>query len=223
MKKIEEALVTFGFDCTTSSDGVVTGYFFRRRKKNLDEIITVSGRKHGKGFTEYNVKMQIPRPCIAFPEVENLISEVTGDSPDNFYTVSQGVSKQVAEAGVKGLILDNFAIEVNADHEAERYCEFMHEVYNKYAVPFYERFQKLQNVDDYLTANPQDKDHLISNSGGNTALHRIVVIKYLCKNPGAQEYHRSVKDELQKKIDNKTIASMNEVLLKIEKKLGIVI
>lgn len=222
MKKIEEvlpdALRPFGFECTTGTDGVVTNYYFKRKNQNRYEMITIFSRKRAIDILNYSLKMHMPRLCIAFPAVENLMSEAEGESPDKFYTIAKDVSKQVAESGIQGLVMDNFEVAVNTESEIEAYANLLVEVYNKYALDFYARFAELQRVDDYLTEYTKDEKRLIANAG-NTALHRIIIIKYLCNNPTAAQYHAAVKNEFEQKIDNATIKSMNDLLLKIEKKL----
>jgi hypothetical protein len=222
MKRIEDALKEFGFDCTKATDGFVVSFFFRRRKEYLDEIIIATGKKYKTDFSGHNCKMEIPRPCISFPEVETLIGNAMEQPTLDFYTITRNVSHDVVSSGIDGLRLDNNMVEVNTDEETERYITLLSDVYKQYAMPFYDQFNSLQKIDDYLTSTSNDKDRkLISNSGGNSSMYRMFIIKYLCKNPDAEKYHSFIRKEFQEKMSNKTIASMYKVFCKIEEALGL--
>lgn len=222
MKNFEEALSQFGFKCEKSTDGFITNFSFIRKKEKSDERIFISQKRYKKTIDTYDNKILIPKVRISFYEVERILGEILSKDFKKLYTIHQNSFVDVERNGIDGLHREEGLFVVNTELEMEKYTNFLKDFYHKHAQPFFERFKELKDADGHIsTLENNQLQSFVSDAGANTALHRAVIIKYLSKNPDAENYHKHVKKELHDNLDEGVITDMFNLLLKIESKLQV--
>jgi hypothetical protein len=157
---------------------------------------------------------------VTFPQVEQVIADAVGISPDSdLGTIHQHVFPEV---GLPGLVIDKHLFNVNSEAEEKIFAVYLREFYDKGAEPFFEHYTTMEIVDEHISALPEEQmQSFITDSGGNTALHRALVIKTLAHNPGATDYCRTWKKSLFEEINDGTVKRMYDLLIKIADKLQI--
>ena len=184
------------------------------------EKIYVTYRDYSTDQNPNNNKFETPWVRVTFPQVEQVIADAAGISPDSdLGTIHQHVFPEV---GLPGLIIDKRLFNVNSETEEKIFAGYLREFYDKGAGPFFEHYATLEAVDEHISALPEAQmQSFITDSGGNTALHRALVIKALTHNPGAADYYRTWKKSLLEDIKDGTVKRMYDLLINIADKLQI--
>jgi len=219
MIKLEHIFDEAGFTCARSKVSYVTTYAFTRAEAGRKEKIYVTHRDFSTSQNPNNIKLEPPWVRVNFPQVEQVIAEVAGLSPDDLGTIHLHAFPEV---GLPGLVMDKRLFNVNSETEENIFAGYLKEFYDMGAKPFFERYTTLESVDEHISALPDEQmQSFITDSGGNTALHRALVIKALTRNPGTIDYFNTWKKLLFEDINNSNVKRMYDLLLKVADKLQI--
>jgi hypothetical protein len=207
---LEHVFDEVGFTAKRSTVGHVTAYAFSR---------TTAGRKEHIYVTHRRDKFERPWVSVAFPQVEQVIGEAAGVSPDNMDTIHRFTFPEVASPR---LIMDRHMMNVNNEAEKKIFSEYLHEFYEMGARPFFESYTTLEALDAQISSLPDEQmQSFITDSGGNTALHRALVIKALTHNPGTTDYYQAWKKILFPDIGDASVKRMYDLLIDVAGKLQI--
>lgn len=219
MIRLEHIFDEAGFTCRRSKIGYITTYVFSRTAAGRKEKIYVTHRDYSTSQNPNDNKFETPWVRVTFHQVEHVIAEVAGLSPDNLGTIHQHAFPEV---GLPRLVLDKRLFNVNSETEEKVFADYLREFYVKGARPFFEHYTTLESVDEQISALPDEQlQSFITDSGGNMALHRALVIKVLTRNPGVINYYSTWKKLLLEDIDDSTVKRMYDLLLKCADKLQI--
>ncbi|SHH13480.1 hypothetical protein SAMN04488109_2817 [Chryseolinea serpens] len=219
MINLEHIFDEAGFTCRQSKVGYITVYAFTRETAGRKEKIYITHRDYSTSQNPNNNKFETPWVRVTFQRVEQVIAEVAGLSPDDLGTIHQHA---FLEVGLPGLVLDKRLFNVNSESEENIFAGYLKEFYDKGARPFFERYTTLESVDEQISALPDEQlQSFITDSGGNMALHRALVIKVLTRNPGTIDYLSTWKKILFEDINDSTVKRMYDLLLKFADKLQI--
>jgi hypothetical protein len=210
MMTLEHIFDEVGFTAKRSKTGHVTAYAFTR---------TTAGRKEQIYLTHRGNKFEMPWVRVAFPQVEQVIGEAAGISPDDMGTIHRHAFPELAPPA---LTMDKRMINVSTEAEEKIFGAYLMEFYKKGAKRFFESYTTLEALDAEISALPDEQmQSFITDSGGNTALHRALVIKALAHNPGTTEYYLAWKKMLLPDIGDATVKKMYDLLINIAGKLQI--
>jgi hypothetical protein len=185
-------------------------------------MIKLPRRDYSTGLNTYNRKFETPWASIAFREVEQVLAEALGFAVKDLDTIYQRLFPDTENLEVSGVVKEGRMVQVNSEAEERAFAGYVKHFYETGARPFFERFTTLKAVDDHLSTFPTSKmQKFVTDAGGNSALHRIVTIKFLSSNPSALEYYRASKKDLSENLDGGVLTQMYDRLMKVADKLQI--
>lgn len=219
---MEQILTSEGFSCTVTDGGLVKNFTFRRNAGDRTEMIKLPRRAYSTGLNTYIMKFETPWASIAFDEVEQVLAEALGFSQEDLDTIHQRLFPDTENLAVPGVTKEGRMFLVNSEAEERSFTGYFKQFYETGARHFFERFTTLKAVDEHLSILPVNKmQKFVTDAGGNSALHRIVAIKFLSHNSGALEFYRESKKDLFENRDGGVVTQMYDRLLKVADKLEI--
>jgi hypothetical protein len=130
-----------------------------------------------------------------FNEIENKIQNLFGGEITNYYTIHIKPDFDMIPDDLEhDTFYQNISYRIRDEKDILLFLEFMKSFYYQTAVPFFEKYKTIDDVNDQLQKILENKviQSLLTDSGGNSAILRYYTIGLICKNQFVIDFFENI-------------------------------
>jgi len=148
---------------------VETSVYFEKKTEFIDQCISFS-------WAEYNeIKIHAISARKRFIKIEKLIESITGKFD---YTIRLPLQFTSLDEDSFEIVNPSKQIHISSDEQTKELSNLVRLFFNKEALPFFNRFETLSDIEDWLNRNEVNKHSaLLSVNNNSMMLRKLIILK----------------------------------------------
>ena len=157
---------------------------------------------------------------MRYNEIEKAVLQNKDDTFEDSNTIHLSLNTDELNRAINKEILptkDHYHFEISGDESAEAYAALITAFYTEQVLPFFETYDTVAAINQWIAAQPIDKHRELISSENNAMVLRRIVIMYYAGDHGYEDLLKAYKIHLESKKDETPFGKIYLNLLEMEK------